>query len=142
MKASAAAMALERMDSASAIRRGSALVLWCCLWLLVSIAAAASGYATQRDQLLQKVAGCQLVPEFCQAMTASRADLYRAASIDAAETSLWFLMSAEIALLNAEACVADPAGDVAGPILQTESRYFVLVADESDCVIRDLGERD
>ncbi|MEM9046774.1 MAG: hypothetical protein AAGC81_19005, partial [Pseudomonadota bacterium] len=89
------------------------------------------------DEVLDRVAGCELTAEFCEVMHQARADMYQGASIDPERMGVFVLLSSEIAMT--QFCSNNFKGPVAGPILPTESRYFVLRGTRNDCRIQDVG---
>ena len=115
---------------------------------MVALAAApgASGMAAAEgglDALLAEIAGCPLMPEFCDVMEDHRAGMYDSASQTPLRASEWMLRSAANAEIGEEAaCARLGPGTVVAPILPTETRYFTLIRAGETCAIKDLGERN
>ncbi|MEM6904298.1 MAG: hypothetical protein AAF568_00240 [Pseudomonadota bacterium] len=110
--------------------------------LLFAASISSASAADTLDDLLGRVAGCELVTPFCEAMQLSRADMFQSASIDPARTAHWVLLSAEVALSGTGTCEDSGEQPVAGPILPTETRRFVLRGTRDFCKIQDLGVRE
>lgn len=119
----------------------------------VLLALPASAGAGELDVALAGLAGAPLSPAFCAAMDDNRAGLYRDGSVDPKTTGMFVLSSAGVARMTAaERARAGLTAKaprkhwvVNGPILPTETRRFVLVADpkapRARCALYDLGGR-
>lgn len=114
------------------------------------VGACQAAKAEDMDGILAQMDRAPLMAGFCQIADENRAGLHLDASLDPARVSAFVLRSAENAVLTEkelEAAGATSQDDwiVHSAILQTETRYFVLVADPARpaeaCAIKDLGVR-
>ncbi|WP_092862390.1 hypothetical protein [Albimonas pacifica] len=101
--------------------------------------------AAEFDEALVRTDRRPLLEGFCEIMASERAGLYRQASIEPERVGAFLILSAENAMTGASRVAEIEDWIVAGPILPTETRRYVLVADPgrptAECAVKDLGER-
>ncbi len=95
------------------------------------------------DVVVRDIVGCPLKETYCDLMWKERSLLTTKASINPVETGAFLAKSAAIAAdRTGSACGVKRSADILGPIVRTETQYFVLAGnvEAKSCHIKLLGD--